>query len=140
MKSIKISCKLFKFLIVCIISLYTKLQLIAMDKLRKVWFYRTFSVRLHWCSVMKFECSKQSFLNKFCITAFNVGAWIDKIKYEILTLQNQQAAGEKHKYFLITLIFKIKLEVWWFATWWELRAVLSTQMALLHRTSFGRQM
>ena len=59
MKSIKATFWCFKFLNVCIIPLYKKLELIAMNKLGKVWFHNTFLVKFHGCSVRNFKSLKQ---------------------------------------------------------------------------------
>ena len=47
----------------CTVSLYTKLELIAVNKLGKVWFHSTtFLVEFHGCSLRNFKSSKQLFL------------------------------------------------------------------------------
>ena len=72
---------------------------IAMNKLGKFLFHSTFLAKFHGFCVRNFKSFKQLFLNWFWITAFNVWAWIDNFKYQILTLQNQRVADEKLKHF-----------------------------------------
>ena len=72
-----------------------------MNELGKFWFYNTFLVKLHGCSVRNFKSLTQYFLKWFWIIAFNVWAWLDNVdrrlstKHQILTLQNQKVADEK---------------------------------------------
>ena len=82
---------------VCMISIYRKLELTAINKLWtwKVWFHSTFLVKFHGYFVRNFKSLKQLFLNLFWIKAFNIGACIYNFKYHILTLQNQKVADKE---------------------------------------------
>ena len=55
LKSVKATFCCFKLLSVCIFSLYTKLELIAMNELGKVWFHSTFLKKIDGCSVKNFR-------------------------------------------------------------------------------------
>ena len=87
-KALKQTFKFLNFWVCAFISLYTKLELIAMNKLGKVWFHSTFIEKFHGCSVRGFISFKQLFLNQFWITAYKFWAWLDNFKYQIVTLQN----------------------------------------------------
>ena len=55
--------------------------------------------------ILKYIFSKipQMFCKEFQIfkTFFNVWAWVDSFKYQIVTLQNQKVADEEQKFFLL---------------------------------------
>ena len=55
MKNITVVFKYFKFLSLCIISLYTKLERIVIKKLGKARFHITFSEKFNGCSVRNFK-------------------------------------------------------------------------------------
>ena len=103
----------FKFLSVCMISLYRKPELqqrfiiIGTNKSGKVWFHSTILVKLHECS----HIFKTTFFRLIWTTASNVWAWLDNCKDKILTLQHEKVSDKKYKYFPKSLIFKIKSSI-----------------------------
>ena len=66
-----------------------------MNKPRKGWFYSKFLVKFHERSLGNFKSLKQLFLDLLWMTGFNIWAWIENFKYQVLTLQNQKVANEK---------------------------------------------
>ena len=83
------------FLMFWISNCMHQLELIAMDKLGKIWFHITLLVNFQLCSLRNCEFLKNLSWNWLWITAFNVSAWIDNVKYQILTFENQEVADNK---------------------------------------------
>ena len=128
-----------------LISLYTNLELTAINEREKdlILYYIFSKIPRMFCK--EFQICKTTFLNliiafnvKLWITAFNFWAWIDNFKYQILTFQ--KVADEKYKYFSTILIFKIELQligyltfsrqVRWFIKWWVESSTINSDSSL----------
>ena len=88
------------------------------------------------------------FLNQFWITAFNVGAWINNFKYQILKLQNQKVVKNRNIFQSCSFVRSNYNSKAISSCCGKphpcsndgLRAVSSAQVVILHRTSSGRQL